>query len=279
MRMAVIRIVSEIRRKFSIGILVMPRCAVNVCQITSGEAKKSENLISFHSFPKEPTKRAKWLKFCGIMKDPGTVLYVCSQHFNPDAFATNATIKRDLISCGRNILVKDAIPSIRTVEVGSSTDRCKRYRRKEQKALVAQLLQEYDESTVGRDDNIAGAENASVDCAIEDPSDTVRGYSNMDVLLEAIELAVPIPLDRISTNQLACSEFEDIRIGDTLEDSGCQDVLNSTLLEDVETVPSNKSEKITTKRSKKLDYLEGLARRRKAKIKLLQNQVPQQTCL
>lgn len=84
----------------------MPQCAVNVCKITTQEAKNSDICISFHTFPKESSKRSKWVKFCGLIKDPGTSLYVCSQHFTSDDFVFNASIRKSLTGAHRNSLVR-----------------------------------------------------------------------------------------------------------------------------------------------------------------------------
>ena len=72
----------------------MPVCVVNTCGITDSEAAKQNAVISFHRFPEEKTKRARWLKFCGLMNDPSKRMYVCSQHFHRDSFTNNANIQK-----------------------------------------------------------------------------------------------------------------------------------------------------------------------------------------
>ena len=79
----------------------MPACVVNKCRITSAEAAKKDEIISFHGFPKETAMKARWLKFCGLAKDPGTTLYVCSQHFSRDMFVNDANIQNSVMSGSR----------------------------------------------------------------------------------------------------------------------------------------------------------------------------------
>ncbi|XP_055634670.1 zinc finger protein 57-like isoform X2 [Toxorhynchites rutilus septentrionalis] len=120
----------------------MPRCAVNICRITSVQAKKDSIFVCFHTFPKDTKRRAKWLKFAGLRKDPGTSLYVCSQHFAPEAFVHNASTQRQLVNYGRNKLIIDAIPTIRIPAAtgANSSDRSVRYSRKERKKIIEDIL-------------------------------------------------------------------------------------------------------------------------------------------
>lgn len=241
----------------------MPRCAVNVCAISAEQAKNREVYISFHTFPKDPQRRAKWVKLCGLVRDPGTVLYVCSQHFAPDAFVTNATVKKTLMSTGRNILTKDAVPTIRSPEPSDDevSTRSRRYQAKERKEIVANLLTSY-QGNEGEKSKQAG---------IEERSDQEPWYigSNMDLFLQTVELAKPIPLP------LPQRRSED----DLLEDSGCYEfdehnVVNSTIIKPIEIdlTPREKSRA-------KLDHLERLARKRKAIINQLRRQVMTNCCI
>ncbi|XP_062548822.1 uncharacterized protein LOC134213610 [Armigeres subalbatus] len=136
----------------------MPVCAVNTCNISSSEAVARENVISFHCFPKNKTMRSRWLKFCGIAVDPERTLYICSLHFAEDSFVNNATIQKMVMPHGssRNLLIKNAYPSIRKPPVpdSSQSDRATRYQRKKQKEVVTALLEGYEKHLLNEEQQI-----------------------------------------------------------------------------------------------------------------------------
>nr|XP_029730011.1 uncharacterized protein LOC115267239 [Aedes albopictus] len=130
----------------------MPVCAVNICRISSTDAENRSEVVSFHCFPKEKTRRARWLKFCGLHNDTGKSLYICSQHFPRESFANNATIQKMLNPQGgaRNLLIKNVDPSIRKPSAPEEecTARAARQYRKQRKAVVAALLEAHENGAI-----------------------------------------------------------------------------------------------------------------------------------
>ncbi|XP_065094657.1 uncharacterized protein LOC135715257 [Ochlerotatus camptorhynchus] len=178
----------------------MPKCAVNVCLFSSAEAEISERTVSFHVFPKDGKARSHWVKFCGLNSDPGKTLYICSQHFSNECFKNNATIQNMVMpaSKARNILVKNACPTIRKpcVPVSHVSGREKRRALKERKKMVEALLEVHEKQHPVDQQFEDSCSQEPSECFVPMSDATeqtetvaVSSGSNLDVLLEAIELS------------------------------------------------------------------------------------------
>ncbi|KPJ17804.1 THAP domain-containing protein 1 [Papilio machaon] len=86
----------------------MVNCAVLMCKRRSKTSKLREHNVSYHKFPRDPTVRQEWRKFCNRSNKwyPTQTSAICSDHFTQSSFKIYSNIKR--------ILNKGAIPTLRT---------------------------------------------------------------------------------------------------------------------------------------------------------------------
>ncbi|XP_067143078.1 THAP domain-containing protein 2-like [Centruroides vittatus] len=100
----------------------MPNCCVAVCE-NYNQKTKGSNVI-YHSFPKHPTLRSKWIHACK-REDKVNVenATVCSAHFLKDDYERN--LKAEILNIpSRRRLKPDAVPSLNLAPVRSSDVPC-----------------------------------------------------------------------------------------------------------------------------------------------------------
>ncbi|XP_067134736.1 THAP domain-containing protein 2-like [Centruroides vittatus] len=100
----------------------MPNCCVAVCE-NYNQKTKGSNVI-YHSFPKHPTLRSKWIHACK-QEDKVNVenATVCSAHFLKDDYERD--LKAEFLNIpSRRRLKPDAVPSLNLAPVRSSDVPC-----------------------------------------------------------------------------------------------------------------------------------------------------------
>ncbi|XP_063617110.1 THAP domain-containing protein 1-like [Cydia splendana] len=96
----------------------MPSCSVFLCKKRSTTSSLEKDNVTFHLFPKIPMIRDVWMKACAnhVSWTPKRTSTICSQHFEPSCFITQAHNKRKLKEC--------AVPTLKLPKV----ERCEESR-------------------------------------------------------------------------------------------------------------------------------------------------------
>ncbi|XP_064541906.1 uncharacterized protein LOC135430978 isoform X1 [Drosophila montana] len=111
------------------------KCSVRNCDSTSAMDRK---IISFFQLPKNSKTAKKWLLFCDnpkLKNMKGT--FVCSDHFRPEDIGGGGALGTAM--CRRRLRI-GAIPCIRKSGSGSSKDRLKGKKQRNNKRLENDLL-------------------------------------------------------------------------------------------------------------------------------------------